>query len=175
VAYRIHRSTHEPIFFGPPTRVPESRFDDPDGQFKVCYLGMQWEAALVETLLRNPQSRTLSWRDDIEVRSLARIEILRSLRVVELDGDGLRAVGATLEVLGTRDYTLSTAWARALWSHPDEPDGIYYACRHDNRTTAIALFDRAQKAIAPLQSDALTREKRWLGEMSRRYRFGFTP
>jgi hypothetical protein len=175
LAYRIHRATRDPLFFGPPTPAPESRFDDPEGRYKVCYLGLQREAALVETLLRNPQWRTLSWNDDIAVRNLAEIRIVRPLRLVEMDGAGLRTLGATIEVLGTRDYTLPNHWSRALWSHPDRPDGICYGCRHDNQTFAVALFDRARDAVAVRRSGPLTGEARWLGEMSRRYRFGLTP
>ena len=40
---------------------------------------------------------------------------------------------------------------------------------------AIALFDRAQDAIAELTTEPLTNQPRWLNSMARRYHFGIIP
>jgi hypothetical protein len=176
--YRIHKRESGPVFFGPTGTAPRWRFDDPDGEFKVCYLGLDPEAALVETLLREPwRRRTLSWSRDIERHRLAVFDLIAPLRLVDYGGPGLLALGTTLEVLGTRDYTLAQHWSRALWSHPDAPDGILYSCRHDNRTSAVALFDRAANALRLLESQPFELESgwRWIAEMSARYQFGLIP
>src|SRR5690606_41522854 len=117
--YRIHRSDASPLFLGPPSEAPESRFDDPSGEFKVCYLAERREGAFVETLLRGASPLLLSW-SDLESRSIARVEVLEPLRVVDFLGPALRRLGWTAEVAATRDYTLSWAWARALWEHPSK-------------------------------------------------------
>jgi hypothetical protein len=171
VLYRIHRSSHNPLFFGPPAGAPESRFDDPEGAFQVCYLGEQREAALVEALLREPTRTLVAW-SDFEARQLATVTVTRTLRLVEFLGSALRRLGATAEVGSTRDYSLSQAWSRALWTHPAQPDGIVYRCRHYDSVRGIALFDRARRRIGLLDAQPLTMDTRWLGEMSERYGFG---
>lgn len=170
VLFRIHRNGREPIFFGPPGAEPESRFDDPQGRYKVCYLGHFRPGAFVETLLREPMLRFITWTA-LQERRMAWIETSRDLSLVDFDGPGLRVLGTTLEVLGTRDYTLPGAWSRALYEHPARPDGIYYPCRHDNREYAIALFDRARGALSHLRSRPLSDDRDFLAEMVGRYRF----
>ncbi|HEX2093705.1 MAG TPA: RES domain-containing protein [Longimicrobiaceae bacterium] len=91
---------------------------------------------------------------------------------MDLDGPGLHALGATLEVLGTRDYSLPGTWTRALYDHPGQPDGIWYPCRHDNREYAIALFDRARAALGNTQSRPLLDDPGFLADMARVYHFG---
>lgn len=171
--HRIHRREHEPVFFGPEGRGPLFRFDDPEGRFKVCYAGEQAEAAFVEALLREPSGRLIAW-SDLEARSLAELEVRRDLRLVELLGPGLRRLGATAEVASTRDYTLSQAWSRAFWAHPEKPDGILYRCRHDDSVRGVAVFNRARRSIRLLETRPLAGEARWLGELAERYGFGLT-
>lgn len=173
VLHRIHGRADDALFFGPPGADPRSRFDDPDGEYGICYLGMTPEAALVETLLRSPTRQLIAW-SDIEARSLARVEVRRRLRLVELCGAGLRRIGATAEVTSTRDYGLSRAWSRALWQHPDRPHGLLYRCRHDDSEEGVALFDRAMPRIALAGTIPLARRAGWLGRMSDRYGFGLT-
>lgn len=171
VLFRICRNGREPIFFGPPTAEPVSRFDDPLGQYKVCYLAQFRAGAFVETLLREPALRLITWTA-LQERQMAWIETVRDLRLVEFDGPGLHALGATLEVLGTQDYTLSRAWSRALYDHPGRPDGIFFPCRHDNREYAVALLDRARDALNHVQSRPLVDDREFLADMARTYNFG---
>lgn len=168
--YRIHWNGHGPIYFGPPNAAPESRFDDPEGRFKICYLGHFRPAAFVETMLRAPALQLVTWVA-LQERQMAWIETSRALELVEFDGPGLRALGATLEVLGTHDYTLPGAWSRALHEHPARPDGIFYPCRHDNQEYGIALFDRARDVLRYLSSRPLCDDRNFLAEMARKYRF----
>lgn len=171
--YRVHRNERQPVFFGPEGREPLFRFDDPEGRFKVCYAGERAEAAFVEALLREPSGRLIAW-SDIEGCSLAELDVLRDLRLVELLGPGLRRLGATAEVVSTRDYALSRAWSRALWAHPEKPDGILYRTRHDDSVRGVALFNRARRGIRLLETRPLAAETRWLGELAERYGFGLT-
>ena len=45
------------------------------------------------------------------------------------------------------NYGLSQRWAHRLYHHPDQPGGLWYGCRHDPSTAAVAVFDRAQDAL----------------------------
>jgi hypothetical protein len=53
---RIHRTEHDPLWFGPgPDEPPTYRFDAPDGSYGVCYLAHEPAGAFVETFLRDPE------------------------------------------------------------------------------------------------------------------------
>ncbi len=176
ILFRIHRDDErDPLHFGRTTVADQrARFDDPRGQYGVCYLGVKPETAFVETLLRYPGSQLVSM-SDLAARKLARIEVTRDLRVVDLTGPGLVLVEGTAEISSTRDYTLSWAWSRAVYEHPDGVDGILYRCRHDDDQLAVALFGRARTAVRVQDSKPLLGDLKWLGELAGRYKFGLAP
>lgn len=146
VLHRVHRSAHDPVFFGPaatgvpPRRQPESRFDSAGGHFGVLYLGATRAAALVETLLRNPRRRLVA-ASAIAARATSEIVVLRDLALVPLMDAGLQALGLDNSI-ATGPYDPCGQWADALWRHPSQPDGIAYRSRHDPGETCIALFER---------------------------------
>ena len=41
---------------------------------------------------------------------------------------------------------IAQRWSRALWEHPQQPDGIIYRSRHDPSKVCAALFDRCASA-----------------------------
>jgi hypothetical protein len=141
------------LWFGPAAgEAPRGRFDDPargDGPvtahggptFGVCYLGLSAEAAFAESFLRRPGVRLVS-RATFDARAVSEVRVLRALRLVAFHGPGLAALGATAAV-AHGPHAAARRWARALWAHPDQPDGIAYRCRHDDDDAAVALFDRA--------------------------------
>jgi hypothetical protein len=49
--------------------------------------------------------------------------------------------------LVTGDYRIAQQWSRALWAHPQQPDGITYRSRHDPSMICVALFDRCASAV----------------------------
>jgi hypothetical protein len=163
VLHRVHRLGHDPVFFGPaatgdpPTRLPESRFDSATGRFGVLYLGGTREAALVETLLRNPRRRLVA-ASAIAERAASEIVALRALVLVRLMDAGLQALGLDNSI-ATGPYAPCGLWADALWAHPSAPDGLIYRSRHDPAQTCVALFERpetrvtARGAPRPLASD----------------------
>lgn len=172
--YRIHRSGHGPIWFGPGAGKPAAyRFDAPRGEFGVCYLGRTPEASFAETFLRQPPVRLVTL-GDLAGRSLATIHLKRTLRLAALHGPSLARMGATAEV-ASGDYTLSRAWALALWRHGDDADGLVYRCRHDDASFAVALFDRAEDALEHDSSTPLHLLPTLVGGWSRRYGFGLVP
>src|SRR5690348_1386067 len=60
--FRCHKRIDGPVFFGPGAGIaPRHRFDAPAGQYQVLYVGLNYEAAFIETFLRNPKRRTVDW------------------------------------------------------------------------------------------------------------------
>jgi hypothetical protein len=136
---RVHRLEHHPVFFSPgPGNAPVGRFDSPSGLFGVLYLAQSLEGAFAETVLRNPQRRLVDL-SEITVRAMSVLGLSRPVRLVEMRGPGLQALG-TDNAITTGPYDLAGAWADALHGHPDKPDGIAYASRHDPDQLCIALF-----------------------------------
>jgi hypothetical protein len=87
-------------------------------------------------------------------RCLSRIEGQRALSLVDPTGEGLVRIGADAR-LCTGDYRVTQRWSRALWEHPQEPDGLYYRSRHDPSRFCIALCDRAAGAVRSIAGDSL--------------------
>jgi hypothetical protein len=138
---RVHRSANPPVFFGPGAGVPPTwRFDSPSRGFGVLYVGATLSGALVETLLRNPNRRMAAWRD-VDSRASSELLCRRALRLARLHGAGLQRLGCDAAI-STGPYEPCGAWADALWAHPETPDGIAYASRHDPRQICYAIFER---------------------------------
>ena len=45
------------------------------------------------------------------------------------------------------NYEISQRWSRALWVHPQQPDGILYLSRHNPSLVCAAIYDRAPSSI----------------------------
>jgi hypothetical protein len=152
---RIHRTAAGVLYFGPRTDPRQrGRWDAPDDGYGVCYLAWEGRTAFSETLLRELGREEVSESGDLAPRSLARIELTRTLRVARMHGPGLRQLRATAAVV-QGSYDVTWAWSQALHGHPDRVDGIVYRARHDDDDLAVALFDRARDAVAVLDSTPL--------------------
>ena len=122
------------------------RFDI-KGQLGVLYLGKTIEAAFIETFGRNLGQRFVS-RDMIKTRSLFAIESDRPLKLLQLYGAGLAKLGVDSELSSGRKYRLPRLWCEAIYSHPQQVDGIYYMSRHDNTQLCCGLFDRGSYRLS---------------------------
>ena len=60
---------------------------------------------------------------------------------------GLTRLGAEGSLSSGAGYRNSQRWSKALRSHPEKPDGIYYYSRHDPSRTACALYDHCASDI----------------------------
>jgi hypothetical protein len=154
--FRCHETEYGAVFFGPgPGAAAKHRFDAPAGEFQVLYLGLTYDAAIVETFFRNPRRRTVD-RVDIDLRSMSTLTNGAPLRLVQAHGSGLARIGATA-ALSTGAYRSSRQWALELWAHGDQPDGLIYVSRHNPRLLCAAIFDRPHAAFggvsAPLSDD----------------------
>lgn len=165
---RIHRSDKEAKWFGPaPGEPPTFRFDDPEGEYRVCYLGASLAASFSETLLRNPPRRLLSLRE-LRIRRVTAFRLTRDLRLVAFHSAGLVQLGLTArESHGS--YDVCGRWARVFWMHSDAPDGIEYRSRHDDAEFCIALFDWASAAIEESSVADLMAEEQRMRALLRHY------
>ncbi len=163
------------IWFGPaPGSPPENRFDAPNGEYRICYLGASREASFAEVFLRNPPVEVIS-ESDVEARRIAEIQVVRALRVAVFHGRGLARARTTGTVSTGADYAESRAAALAIWTAHADLDGIEYRARHDDSELSIALFDRARDAIVERPRLRLTDDRAWYASLPTRYDFDFIP
>jgi hypothetical protein len=145
---RIHQCRYPARYFDTGTG---SRPNATDGAYGVLYAGDTLDTCFVETFLRldTPQQttkRSVS-EADLRRRCVTAITALRPLRLVDFRGAGLARIGADAR-LCAGNHSEASPWARALWAHPDQPDGIAYPARHNPQGTSLALFDRADTAVS---------------------------
>jgi len=124
------------------------RFDDPNGVFKTLYCAPCFGTCYAETLLRS-RLNVATGRFEVpqkehDSRSLSMLLVdFPRLKMVDMLGAGLQAMGLDNAVtMGA--YSETQALARALYEHPDAPDGIVYLSRYAvGQQPAVVLFDRA--------------------------------
>lgn len=187
ILQRIHQAGYEPIWFGPGTgKPPTNRFDDPRGEYGVCYLGYTRIAAFAETLLRDRPSRVVS-EANLEFLAISALTVLRDTPVVQAHSEGLVRLGTTAALSGAKlefpgatpaqSYEHAMAWSRALHDHPDAPQGIAYRSSHDDSLRCLALFgDRAGDVLAEGGSPRrLSRLRALLAHAVRRYDIRLLP
>ena len=172
--FRIHRTIHNPLWFGPDKMAPVSgRFNGPSYEYGVCYFGRSVDVAFAETLLRNPAYRLLS-RVDLDERSISTAHLTRDIRLVKLYGPGLSRLRITAETVhGPHDTCRKLALE--LWRHDESVDGIAYHSRFDDDELCVALFDRARDGVAIDRTEGLMDDDRRLGRILDKYDVGLDP
>ncbi|MBI3977577.1 MAG: RES family NAD+ phosphorylase [Chloroflexi bacterium] len=146
--FRLTRVRHaSPDFFG---KTKSFRFDAPDRSFGVCYLGTSLDCCFLEVFDPDPTHELHRSISECSLKQyyVAKVAVLRNLRLAYLADDGLARLGIDLRVTGGDSYRLSRSWAKAIHSHLAGVDGIFYPSRHHNALYSIALFDRAGDAVA---------------------------
>lgn len=135
------------IYFG---KNRTERFDDPQGKYGVCYLGVDAYACFIETF---GQSRGINIvdRQQLTQRVIAEISLSGQLKLIDLTGAGLAMIGAAGEITAGH-HELSQQWSRALFEHPEKADGIYYRARHDPERFCLALFSRHRAKLTVASS-----------------------
>jgi hypothetical protein len=143
----VHRKGQDVLWFGPdPAGGPRNRFDAPGGEYRICYLGDSPEVSVAETIIRQPHDRLIP-RARLAERAIARVPVLRELRLVRFHGPGLVRLGIGADVAHGHPYGRCQALALDFWSHPDAVDGVEYRSRWDSDRLCFALFDRARDAL----------------------------
>ncbi len=141
--YRSHPTRRGAVYFG---RNRAYRFDAPDGEYGVLYVGADPHVAFIESF-QVAGIRPVVTESKLKERSLSRIRISGSVRLVSLAESGaLTRIGADARIF-TASYAVSQRWSRAIYEHPDKPDGILYRPRHDPARVAAAFFDRVAERV----------------------------
>lgn len=166
--YRVHRTALPPVFFGPGVgRPPVFRFDPASGRFGILYAALGPDAAMIETLLRQPQRRTVDW-NEIAQRSLTILSADRPMRLVSALGPNLSRLGTTA-ALSTGPYEPCAVWSDALFDHPEAPDGILYASRHNPDESCIALFEKRSATLSIMSTTPLAAMEAEIGALLDRH------
>ncbi len=142
--YRCHSSHHGAIYFG---RQRQNRFDDPKGQFGVCYLALSPGGAFAETLIRKSAGQVLQ-KSDLKTFCLSRIEIRKTLRLVHCHGEGLKHNGLDSRISSRVDRYSTQQIACTFHDHENRPDGLIYRAHHDDDQLSVTLFERASGKLA---------------------------
>lgn len=140
--FRVHGCHQDPIFFG---TTHDWRYDDPEGEFGVLYLASDFEGAFVEGCIHDDvlgETIPILSESHLRGRCLSKIRFAGSLRLVDLTGSGVARIRADAR-LCSGDYEIAQRWSRALWGHPQQPDGILYLSRHNPSLVCAAIYDRA--------------------------------
>ena len=178
--YRCHRIARDAIYFNT-GRI--GRFNAPNGEYGVLYLGTDPFCAMIETfgqaMRRDERGLSLISERDLTQRCLCRVEARpehASFRLVDLTGAGLARIGADNRLnTMTADRGLPQRWALALWRHPQRPDGLLYRVRHDPSRFGVALFDRVGSVLfADHQANVLAHPEALIPILSH-YGFSLNP
>ncbi len=170
--FRIHRAGCDCLYFG---KNASERFDDPLGQYGVLYAALGPEAALAEVFLRR-LSLMLVAEVDLQERALGQI-LCKRLHCVDLSAAGLRRISCDNRIATQKPYDTPQQWSRALFEHPQQPDGIIYRSRHNPRYQCLALFDRCRTRVRLAGSAALMTGGRraWTVGQLRKYQLAIEP
>jgi hypothetical protein len=137
-------------------RGAQSRFDDPAGAkpgaatFGVLYAGQDAETAFCESVIHENSlflnGAFVVSKAGMLARSLVgfRHPTKPSLRLADLTGAGLKALGLNNDISAGGNYRISQAWAAAIHGARPELDGIRYVSRQRNDAFCYALFDRSR-------------------------------
>jgi hypothetical protein len=158
--FRVHLARYGAIHFsGLKAEETNTRFRSPDREYGTMYLATDMFGAFRETIGAMSSYRLVS-ESNLLNRRLSIVTVDRPLELADLAGAGLTWIGADAR-LTTGSYTISQAWAKALWQHDRRIDGLYYRSRYDPSRLCIVLFsDRvSQKNLAekPINANFLDR------------------
>lgn len=148
--FRIHHATKECLHFG---KDGGGRFDDPLRKYGVLYAALKPEGAFAEVFLRW-LSRMLMLESDLQIRSLSQI-VSKPVTCVDLCGPGLRRLSCDNRISTEMPYRCAGLWSRALFEHPQTPDGIMYLSRHNPRFKCVALFDKCRRLLKVKSTEGL--------------------
>jgi hypothetical protein len=175
--FRGHSRRHDPLHFN----RRAGRFAPPDGQsFGTLYLGADEHAAFVEAFSHGLGSTPLGLfisSSLLQKSCLCSVTVTRPLRLVDLtSGAALKRLAAEADSrIGDGPHPISQRWAAALWSHPEQPDGLLYLTRNAPDHRSIALFDRAAGALVTDCATNLLANPERLGRILDHFGFALIP
>jgi hypothetical protein len=148
---RIHYRNEAPVFFG---KTGRNRFDSPNANFGVLYVGLDGHCAFIETFGQSTAIRTVT-RRALDQRHLSYLKIAAPLTLIDLAGSGgLTRIGADARLLGG-SHAVAQRWSAALRNHPTKPAGLLYPARHDVARKGCALFDLPESVFEVTNAGSL--------------------
>jgi RES domain len=168
--WRIHRTEHDPIYFG---RTGQNRFDAPAEEFGVLYVGADTHCSFIETFGHATGVRFVT-EAELRARALSTVVASRPLRLVDMRSNGLARMGADSALTSGLDYGVAQRWALAIHRHPRQPDGLLCRARHDPKRLSAAIFDRAASVVSAKRVGSLmdAQHTPLLADILDTYRFG---
>jgi hypothetical protein len=150
---RVTRFPGTEPYFG---KGASCRFDDPLQGYGVCYAGEDLLVAFAETILHDALPTDGHYR--VEEQKLRERHVVTfrgaTLALANMTGPPLKRLGA-IEISSELPYDMPQLWSRAIYTHPQDVDGIQYVSRHINTGKAFALFDRCRARLATHTSTRL--------------------
>jgi hypothetical protein len=142
----------DPATYGGFRSSAKYRFDAPDGSFGVLYAAFELETAFAESVLRDTPAHAKSLQVTLDYRDVADRQVVpldtdaaaRPLRLIKLYDRGLAAARTDNQIATVDDYAVTRRWAKALYEHPQQPDGIVYLSRFLAPHRSVVLFDRCR-------------------------------
>jgi hypothetical protein len=147
---RLSRSpTTEPWW----SRKARFRFDDAwplrSNQYGVCYAADRLDTAFAESVIHE-NSLFLGGRFHVAEAGLkSRWKVYfrhpkrKRLRLVDLTGAHLKALGLNNDISAGDDYRMSQLWSRAIHDCDVKWDGIRHVARQANDSYVYAIFERS--------------------------------
>ncbi|MYM92668.1 RES family NAD+ phosphorylase [Duganella vulcania] len=129
------------------------RFDDPAQVFGVTYAAFTIDVAFSETILHQKgcfiDNQWMINESNVMERSVVTYTRPgnQSLKIAELTGKSLKAIGLNNDICSSDDYTTSMAISSALHAQLHDVDGILYVSRQMNTDLAVALFERSNVQV----------------------------
>lgn len=167
IVFRSHSLAFGPVYFG---NRQEYRFDCPDGNFGVLYAAETEFGAFSETFMREPQIAMVS-ESDLTSRGVSTLRVTRSLRLLEVMGSGLNALGVTSLITSSPQGQYAAPQSLSKWAyhHANGFDGIAFIARHDNQQVCYALFDKCLNDVIAVAPSATWAETTLLARMLDKY------
>lgn len=154
--HRVHGDGRAARWYG--RKDATWRWDDPDRDFGVLYLGRSLDGPFAEALLRSPTDRDVLW-SRVQQKRQARFKTLAPLRLAKLHGEGLAWWEVTAAEIAEADYAVPQGLSLKI-NAIVPVDGIQYRSRFDNDALCVALFDRADDKI-DLVTESEPIDKAW--------------
>ena len=142
VLYRGHKRRYGAVYFNPVF----GRWSDPTGEFGTMYAGETDYCSFAEAFVLGTDRRFVS-QSVLDQSCLCQIAVTGKLSLVDLTiGPSLMGIGADNRI-SDGPHDVARRWSRAFWSHPAQPDGIYYRSRNAPEMYSVALYDRTADLI----------------------------
>ncbi|CAA9339621.1 MAG: hypothetical protein AVDCRST_MAG68-2938 [uncultured Gemmatimonadetes bacterium] len=144
--WRVHRTRHGALWYGPHGDPPSNRFDAPASEYGVCYFGESLDVSFLETLVRGAD---VVAQAEVAARTASYVATTEEMRFLQFEGAGLVRLKIGGDVAHAADYAPCQRMACDLYEQHPDIDGIQFRSRWDTSSLCWAVFDRAKAKVGP--------------------------